>query len=65
MRTSQQGQNMASNKARTRLKRAVSSVGRAMPLQGMGHKFESCTAHHVDLVVLLIEVVLRTGSSAG
>jgi hypothetical protein len=37
---------------------AVSSVGRAMPLQGMGHKFESCTAHHV-------EVVLRTGSSAG
>ncbi len=25
--------------------RAVSSVGRAHPLQGWGHKFESCTAH--------------------
>ena len=29
----------------TAYRRAVSSVGRAMPLQGMGHKFESCTAH--------------------
>ena len=31
---------------RTSKRGAVSSVGRAMPLQGMGHKFESCTAHH-------------------
>ena len=35
------------DRMRTSQRGAVSSVGRAMPLQGMGHKFESCTAHHV------------------
>jgi hypothetical protein len=35
------------DRMRTSQRGAVSSVGRAMPLQGMGHKFESCTAHHI------------------
>ncbi len=26
--------------------RVVSSVGRAAPLQGVGHRFDSCTTHH-------------------
>lgn len=38
---------------RTSQRGAVSSVGRAMPLQGMGHKFESCTAHHILYGILL------------
>ncbi len=29
-------------------KRALSSVGRASALQAEGHRFESCSAHHVE-----------------
>ena len=28
---------------------SLSSVGRALPLQGRCHKFESCSDHHVHL----------------
>ncbi len=31
--------------------RAVSSVGRAHALQACGHKFKSCTAHHLKFIL--------------
>ena len=31
------------------LLRVVSSVGRAAPLQGVGHRFDPCTTHQISL----------------
>ena len=60
------------DRMRTSQRGAVSSVGRAMPLQGMGHKFESCTAHHIfssheqeHKVKMVVLRNMRTGSSVG
>ena len=60
------------DRMRTSQRGAVSSVGRAMPLQGMGHKFESCTAHHIlrsheqgQKSKIQVLRKMRTGSSVG
>lgn len=36
--------------------RSLSSVGRALPLQGRCHKFESCSDHHFGVVVQLVRI---------
>ncbi len=44
--------------------RAFSSVGRAVPLQGTGHRFESCSAHHTQAtarsILFLVEQALTS-----
>jgi len=37
-------------------RRAISSVGRAHPLQGWGRKFEPCIAHHFSNFDILVSV---------
>ena len=37
--------------------RVVSSVGRAAPLQGVGHRFDPCTTHQFFLKNLAREIV--------
>jgi hypothetical protein len=32
----------------TQVRWVVSSAGRAAPLQGVGHRFDPCTTHHVE-----------------
>ena len=36
--------------------RVLSSVGRASPLQGEGHRFESYSTHHCGVVVQLVRI---------
>ncbi len=36
-----------SGRMRLSFKGVVSSVGRAAPLQGVGHRFDPCTTHHL------------------
>jgi hypothetical protein len=37
-------------------RRAISSVGRAHPLQGWGRKFEPCIAHQILIIKFLASV---------
>ncbi len=43
----------------------VSSVGRAAPLQGVGHRFDSCTTHHAQNSGPVVQLVRMPACHAG
>ena len=44
---------------------SISSVGRALPLQGRCHKFESCIDHHNKLGAVVVQLVRIPACHAG
>ena len=57
---------LGSNPRRVTTKiRSLSSVGRALPLQGRCHKFESCSDHHKQCYAVVVQLVRIPACHAG